>query len=100
MKRTIASIAGLFLVAACSTTPTNEEQMSLTVALAQLQDAEMIAGCQGEIGRGGALSYSKKDDIYTLSTLKDNKVTVTLTPNSEGEGQRQFAKLNAHCYPA
>lgn len=94
------SIVGLFLVAGCATQEiSDQDRMGAAISLGVPKDAQMMSSCVGEPGTGGAISYSEKSDVYVLSLFKDNKISVIPTRNSPGELDRQFARLNDHCFP-
>ena len=97
MRYWSAPLAGAFLIAGCSTPPTDEAKMGAAASLGKPDDAQMIAGCWGE-NQGGTLSYSKKTDTLILSTVKNDTITVSPVANREGEQDRQFARLNDHCF--
>ncbi|HTK84280.1 MAG TPA: hypothetical protein VL625_04270 [Patescibacteria group bacterium] len=104
MKNTLLKIAAplvaAFALAGCATHKQglHEAAMKTAVVLSAADDFQTVAGCNGDNGRGGMLSYSDSRSEARLDLVDGNKVTVLTVKDDPANPNAAFQQLNDWCY--
>lgn len=77
----------------------HEAANETAVVLSAADSFQMVAGCSGDNGHSGVLSYSESRNEARLSLVDGNKVTVVPVKDDPANPNAAFQRLNDWCYP-